>query len=135
MEKVIRHLPISKNALWFRIWIIEEKIDHCEQGIPPEFWCNDCKQLLAKIDNLRARIKDIDLTGRTPPGVYTDLGNYLGDGGFSSPTPTFKYVCSSCGYTCVNKEHLWPPMGMLENVDKKLQCSLCGGKIKEIKTQ
>lgn len=138
MEKVLKgQLPISKKVLILRIFNIQERIDKCEEGIPSKFWCDNCKRLTKKIESLKTKMKDIELK-ISQSQVHSlqeealKVGNYLGDGGFSPSTPTFKYICSSCGYTCVNKEHLWPPLGIYLDSNKKLQCCICDGPINEI---
>ena len=120
MEKVIKQLPISKKALEFRLYIIRERIRECEEGIPEEYWCDDCKRLLKKMESLVCKSQR----------VVEQLSN---PSWYGPATPTFKYICSSCGYTWVNNEHLWPPLGVVEGLDKMLRCGKCDGPINEIK--
>jgi len=118
MEKVIEQLPIGKKTLAVRLRILGSHIQKCEEGIPKEYWCDDCKRLLKKIESLVCKSQRVVKQSSSP---------------FWSSTPTFKYICSSCGYTWVNNEHLWPPLGVVEGLDKMLRCGKCDGPINEIK--
>lgn len=119
-EKILNKLP-SINTLRMRIYIIEEKIEKCEGEIPVEFWCDDCKRLLQKIESLEEKKKIIE-----EENLAYKEGTYLSNGGFTS-TPTYKYRCSCCGRFWVNTEHLWPPLGTYLDPDKKARCNKCDG--------
>ena len=130
MEKV-KHLPISRKALEFRLHVIRKRIQECEGGIPSKFWCDDCKRLMKKMQSLITKMEDIEqFYGRTPPGVYANLGNYLGDRSFSIPSPTFKYRCLRCGRTWAEGKCLGIYRDLSGNVDR---CVECNGIVDEIK--
>ena len=116
-EKILNKLP-SINALRTRIYIIKDKIKECEREIPEEFWCNDCKRLLQKIESLEEKKKIIkeDLFYKAYGGTYA-----------TTSTATYKYRCSRCGRFWVNIEHLWPPLGTYLDPDKKARCNKCDG--------
>ncbi|MCK4359184.1 MAG: hypothetical protein KAW92_10680 [Candidatus Cloacimonetes bacterium] len=129
--KILSKLP-STEALRMRIDFLKDKIRKCEGEIPVEFWCDDCKRLLQKIENLEEKKKIIEEESLAYKEAFK-TGTHLGDGSFTSPTPTFKYRCSHCGRVFVNDEHLWPPLGVSIDSDKKLRCYYCSSIVEEIK--
>lgn len=128
--KILSKLP-SMNALLTRTRIISGKIDACEGGIPEEFWCDNCKRLLKKIESLKQKIEDIideeNSAYKVSEGVGIDS--------YTSPTPTYRYKCTCCDRVFVNDKHLWPPLGTYIVVGKIIRCAVCDGVVCEIKTQ
>jgi len=98
-------LPNTK-ALDKRIAFLKDKIKECEGEIPEEFWCDNCKRLKKKIENILEKVTEITLQKlkELEESMENDFHT------FSPPTPTFQYRCSQCGFTFIN-EHLWPPLG------------------------
>lgn len=143
--KILSKLP-SINALLTRMHIIIGKIEVCEGEIPEEFWCDNCKRLLQKIESLEQKIEDAELEAlksetyeemnkaesRVDQGRVDHYGSSLYQA-YSQPTPTYKYKCLHCGRFFVNDKHLWPPLGTYISPGEEIRCSSCDGIVEEIK--
>lgn len=130
-KKILNKLPNTK-ALDKCINFLKGKIRECEGEIPEEFWCNNCKRLKKKVENILEKVVEIGF--QKLKKLEDEVENKINDFHFLASTPTFKYKCSSCGYIFDNsKQRLWPPSGVRRDLDGTYLCSFCGGIVEEIK--